>query len=271
MARALRAGMVLLAGAQSESADDMRRLVWRLESAGVRVAMVPVPASLSAPRVLELGATGIPVLAFEGRDVAPERSMVKAAIEWLLALITVSILSPVIAVLALVIRLDSSGPVFFRQVRVGRGGRPFTMLKFRTMRESAEREKAMLASLNVHDGGTLFKIREDPRVTRVGKWLRRFSLDEIPQLFNVLRGEMSLIGPRPPLPSEVANYPLDAHRRFLVRPGLTGLWQVSGRSDLSPTESVRLDTYYVDQWSPMMDLRILARTARVVVAGQGAY
>lgn len=271
MARALRASTVLLVGPQPESPDEMRRLVWRLESAGVVVAMVPVPASLSAPRVLELGSTGVPVLAFEGRDVAPERSMGKAVLEWLLAFIAVAVLSPVIAATALIIKLDSPGPVLFRQVRVGRGGRAFTMLKFRTMRVGAEREKAMLADLNVHDSGTLFKIREDPRVTRVGKWLRRFSLDELPQLFNVLRGEMSMIGPRPPLPSEVENYPLDAHRRFLVRPGLTGLWQVSGRSDLCPVESVRLDTYYVDQWSPMMDLRILVRTAKVVVAGQGAY
>ena len=139
------------------------------------------------------------------------------------------------------------------------------------MYDGAEEMQDALAALNVHDGGTLFKIPEDPRVTSVGQFLRRYSLDELPQIFNVLRGDMSLVGPRPPLPREVANYAGDSHRRFLVRPGLTGLWQVSGRSDLDPAESARLDTHYVEHWSPSLDASILLKTVKVVASGNGAY
>ena len=145
------------------------------------------------------------------------------------------------------------------------------MLKFRTMYLDAEVRRAELESLNVHDAGTLFKIKDDPRITPVGRFMRKFSLDELPQLLNILRGEMSLVGPRPPLPDEVAEYTVDAHRRFRVRPGLTGLWQVSGRSDLDPEESARLDTHYVEQWSIGMDAKILARTPGAVISGRGAY
>lgn len=145
------------------------------------------------------------------------------------------------------------------------------MIKFRTMYRDAEERRAALEAQNEHDSAVLFKVKDDPRITRVGYWLRKFSLDELPQLVNVLKGDMSLVGPRPPLPSEVANYQLDAHRRFRVRPGLTGLWQVSGRSDLDPQRSVHLDTHYVEQWSPAMDAKILARTPLVVLSGKGAY
>jgi exopolysaccharide biosynthesis polyprenyl glycosylphosphotransferase len=178
--------------------------------------------------------------------------------------------SPLLGLIALAIRLESPGPVFFRQVRVGVAGERFTMFKFRSMVWDAEEQRSLLADLD-EGNGILFKIRNDPRVTRVGSVIRRFSLDELPQLINVLRGDMSLVGPRPPLPEEVAGYDDDAVRRLRVRPGMTGLWQVSGRSDLSWEESLRLDLRYVDNWSMALDLSILWRTWRAVVQGSGAY
>jgi lipopolysaccharide/colanic/teichoic acid biosynthesis glycosyltransferase len=171
-------------------------------------------------------------------------------------------------VLTAVVRASSPGPALFRQTRVGKDGVEFTILKFRTMREDAEARRVEL----VTDGhGILFKIRQDPRVTPVGAWLRRYSLDEVPQLINVLRGQMSLVGPRPPLPEEVAGYGDDVRRRLVVRPGMTGLWQVSGRSDLSWEESVRLDLRYVENWSLTLDLQILWKTWSAVARGSGAY
>ena len=177
---------------------------------------------------------------------------------------------PLIAAITIAVRVSSPGPLLFRQERVGVDGRRFTMLKFRSMVPDAEDRRRALAGLD--DGnGMLFKIREDPRITPVGALLRRFSLDELPQLFNVLRGDMSLVGPRPPLPEEAAAYDDDAVRRLRVRPGMTGLWQVSGRSDLSWEESLRLDLRYVDNWSLALDLSILWRTWRAVIRGSGAY
>jgi lipopolysaccharide/colanic/teichoic acid biosynthesis glycosyltransferase len=160
--------------------------------------------------------------------------------------------------------------VLFRQQRIGKDGKPFTMLKFRSMVVDAESQRAQLASLSDRDG-LMFKMRDDPRVTKVGSWLRRYSLDELPQLMNVVAGSMSLVGPRPPLPEEVAQYGDDVRRRLLVLPGVTGLWQVSGRADLSWEESVRLDLRYVDNWSLASDLLILWKTGRAVLGGGGAY
>ncbi len=168
------------------------------------------------------------------------------------------------------IRLTSAGPALYRQERVGRDGKTFRMIKFRSMRVGADAERAVLEGEN-EGNGVLFKLKDDPRVTPFGRVLRRYSLDELPQLFNVLRGEMSLVGPRPPLPSEVALYDGYAPRRMLVKPGLTGLWQVSGRSDLSWDEGLRKDLYYVENWTIAGDLLILLRTARAVFAHEGAY
>jgi lipopolysaccharide/colanic/teichoic acid biosynthesis glycosyltransferase len=168
------------------------------------------------------------------------------------------------------VKLYDGGPVLFRQPRAGRDGESFPMLKFRSMVVDAEAQLASVAHLNESDG-VLFKIRSDPRVTPVGRFLRKYSLDELPQLFNVLRGQMSLVGPRPPLPSEVDRYGSDDRRRLLVRPGMTGLWQVSGRSELSWNEAVRLDLNYVDKWSMLTDLVIMAKTLRAVLASSGAY
>ena len=196
--------------------------------------------------------------------------ILKGATERVIAGLALIFLSPGLLAIAILIKLDSHGPVIFRQARSGVGGAPFSLVKLRSMVPTAEDLLIDLTDKN-ESGGTLFKIRRDPRVTRVGRVLRRFSLDELPQLWNVVTGEMSLVGPRPPLPSEVELYADDARCRLLVKPGLTGLWQVSGRSDLSWGESVRLDLYYVENWSFVMDLLIIARTLGAVVAGRGAY
>jgi lipopolysaccharide/colanic/teichoic acid biosynthesis glycosyltransferase len=168
------------------------------------------------------------------------------------------------------IKLDSRGPVFYLQRRVGKDGHTFTMVKFRTMVRDAESLRAKLLAAN-EGAGLLFKMRSDPRVTRTGRWLRRYSIDELPQLLNVITGSMSLVGPRPPLPEETRKYGPDVRRRLLVKPGLTGLWQVSGRSDLPWDEAVRLDLRYVEDWSLAMDALILWKTVRAVLGGNGAY
>jgi lipopolysaccharide/colanic/teichoic acid biosynthesis glycosyltransferase len=215
-------------------------------------AAVALPLALDPPR-------------YDGRQV------VKAVIEWLAAVVLAVVLAPVLLVLVAAVRLDSRGAPVFRQTRVGRGGRLFTVYKLRTMVSDAEALLADLAESNEASDGLLFKIRQDPRVTRVGAALRRWSLDELPQLWNVVRGDMALIGPRPPLPSEVARYDADVARRLLVRPGITGLWQVSGRSTLSWDDTVRLDLYYVENWSLTLDSVIIWRTLAAVLGGTGAY
>jgi len=181
-------------------------------------------------------------------------------------------LAPMLAAIAIIVKLDSPGPVLFAQKRVGLGGRAFRMLKFRTMRDGADSEQAGVASLNRSEDSRLFKIADDPRVTRVGRVMRRWSVDELPQLANVLRGDMSLVGPRPFFESDLDDYEAHHFRRLAVPPGLTGLWQVSGRSDIVDFEEVvRLDRYYIEHWSLALDFRILARTLPTVVSRKGAY
>jgi exopolysaccharide biosynthesis polyprenyl glycosylphosphotransferase len=180
------------------------------------------------------------------------------------------LISPLLALIVAAIKLEDGGPVLFRQTRVGRHGRPFTMLKFRSMVPDAEARKAQLLALNEMRDGILFKIRKDPRVTRVGRVLRKLSLDELPQLFNVLRGEMSLVGPRPPVPSEVALYDPAHRRRLAAVPGITGLWQVSGRNNIDFQGQVQLDVAYIERQTLALDLAILARTIPAVLSGRGA-
>jgi len=187
-------------------------------------------------------------------------------------LLAVLLLSPVLLAVALAVRLESRGPALFRQTRVGRCSEPFTVYKFRSMYTDAEARLAGLQHLNESDAsGVLFKMKDDPRITRVGKFIRRYSLDELPQLLNVLIGNMAVVGPRPPLPREVDLYGHVVRRRLLVKPGITGLWQVSGRSDLSWEDSVRLDLYYVENWSLALDLQIILKTILAVARGSGAY
>ncbi|MFF7977813.1 sugar transferase [Streptomyces sp. NPDC007901] len=248
----------------------LRRLSWALHGEGCRLVVVPGLTEVAGRRVGIFSVAGLTML-----NVAPPltrglAALLKSVTDRLGAALLIVLLAPVFAAVALAVRLDSPGPVVHRQTRIGRGGVPFTMAKFRTMVADAERLRQQLAGTNEQDG-LMFKIRNDPRITRVGRVLRSCSLDELPQLFNVVRGHMSLVGPRPPLPDEAAGYDEVESRRLAVKPGLTGLWQVSGRSDLSWDETIALDLRYVDNWSPSGDLGVLMRTVRAVVARTGAY
>lgn len=251
------------------SVQAVRRLEWGLDERGAELLVAP-----TAVASVRTGATGrsgerLSLLDLSDGYFTGSRRLVKELFDRVSALTLLWLILPVMATIALLIKVTSPGPVLFRQVRVGLNGHEFTMVKFRTMVVDAEAQRAEL--LATDGDGVLFRMKRDPRITSVGAFLRRFSLDELPQLWNVVRGDMSLVGPRPPLPEEVAGYGLEASRRLRVRPGLTGLWQVSGRSDLSWEESLRLDLRYVDNWSLLLDLHILFRTMRAVIKGSGAY
>ena len=252
---------------QSES---LRSLAWRLHGTGIQLLMAPDLVDIAGPRIVSRPAGGLPMLLVEEPRTTGPAQLVKSLTERVMALVMVAFMLPVLGVIAALVKLTSRGPVLFRQVRIGRDGLPFEMLKFRSMTDGADRQRDALLALNEHDG-PLFKIKNDPRITTVGRWLRRYSLDELPQLWNVVRGDMALIGPRPPLPGEVEHYGGDIGRRLMVKPGITGLWQVSGRADVSWTEAVRLDLYYVENWSLALDLAILVKTAKTVLTGSGAY
>jgi len=236
----------------------------------VKARLVPdlFQMSLSHVEVGDLG--GVPLIEIKEIAFDSVELTIKRLIDLAVAVAGLAVAWPFVLLVALAIRLDSRGPVLFRQLRVGQNGERFWIFKFRTMRMGAEGELEELRDRNEADG-PLFKIKVDPRVTRVGRVLRQTSLDELPQLINVLRGEMSLVGPRPPIPEEVAQY-LPWHRRRLsVPPGMTGLWQVSGRSELTFDEMVLLDLYYIEHWSPWLDVSILLRTVPTVLARDGAY
>jgi exopolysaccharide biosynthesis polyprenyl glycosylphosphotransferase len=237
---------------------------------GVELLVAPAITDVAGPRTVVRPVAGLPLLHVEEPTFRGPRRVAKDIMDRVVAAAGLLVLLPVFTALAVAIRIDTRGPIFFRQGRVGRDGRRFDIVKFRTMVQDAETLQAELRERN-EAAGVLFKLRDDPRVTRVGGFLRRWSIDELPQLWNVLRGEMSLVGPRPPLPAEVARYEYHVSRRLLVKPGMTGLWQVSGRSDLHWDEAVRLDLYYVDHWSPIMDGAIILRTFMAVVRGNGAY
>ncbi len=248
----------------------LRRLAWALDEREVDLIVSPGIVEVAGPRLSIRPAAGLSLLYLDRPVTSVSRMLPKLVLDRALAAALLVANLPLMLVIALAVRSTSPGPVLFRQERIGVGGKPFRMLKFRSMVVDAEQRRSALGGHNEADG-LLFKIRDDPRVTRVGAVIRRYSLDELPQLWNVLRGEMSLVGPRPPLPTEVAAYDGDAYRRLRVRPGMTGLWQVSGRSDLSWEESLRLDLRYVDNWSLALDLQILWRTWRAVFGRAGAY
>ncbi|MGW0820615.1 sugar transferase [Streptomyces sp. NPDC002845] len=269
-ARRHRAELVLLAPGRRLTGDRLRELCWALHDAGFEVALTPGLVETSVKRLKAYSVAGLTVLRIEPPLSGGAQVALKTAADRCAAALGLLLLSPLLALLAVAIRLDSPGPALYRQQRVGRDQETFTMWKFRSMVTDADRRKEELDARNESDGH-MFKMRRDPRVTRVGRVLRRTSLDELPQLFNVLRGDMSLVGPRPPLPEEVASYDAVALRRLRVKPGMTGLWQVSGRSDLSWDETVQLDLHYVDNWSFSSDLDVMSRTLRAVVDGRGAY
>jgi exopolysaccharide biosynthesis polyprenyl glycosylphosphotransferase len=248
----------------------LRRLGWDLEGAGVDLVVAPALTDIAGPRVHVRPVSGLQLLYVEQPEFTGPTWAMKEAFDRILATVALAVLAPVMALIAVAVRLTSPGPVIFRQVRVGRGGDVFTVYKFRTMVVDAERHLEALWELS-EGNDVLFKLKDDPRVTRVGRFLRRISLDELPQLWNVVVGNMSLVGPRPALPNEAERYGRSTARRLLVKPGITGLWQVSGRSDLSWEDSVRLDLYYVENWSFAGDIQILWKTLSAVVRGHGAY
>jgi len=259
----------LLSGA-GETPRHVRRIAWSLEGTDAQLAVVPHLTDIAGGRIRPRPVAGLPLIELEQPELSGPEHVAKRVLDLLVAGVALVVLAPLFAVLAVRIRRDDGGPVLYRQTRVGRDGSQFCCFKFRSMSVDADKHlEALLAENEGH--GVLFKMKDDPRVTSVGRFMRKYSLDEFPQLINVLRGEMSLVGPRPPLPSEVERYAPDMTRRLKVRPGMTGLWQVSGRSDLSAEESERLDLYYVDNWSMAHDLLILLRTVRVVLTGHGAY
>ncbi len=265
-----RADSVLVVPCAHFAPPELRRLGWRLEPDGTQLFVAAGLQDVDTPRTRLHQSGDLSLLHVRHAELDGIRRVVKELADRVLAALALVLVSPLLLTLALAVRLDSRGPAFFRQVRVGKNGDTFTMFKLRTMTRDAEARLVAVASLNESDG-VLFKVRRDPRVTRLGRLLRRTSLDELPQLLNVVLGQMSLVGPRPPLEDEVAAYVGDTHRRLAVKPGITGLWQVSGRSDLSWEESVRLDLRYVDNWSMTLDLLILGRTARAVLSRRGAY
>lgn len=250
--------------------QTLRHLGWELAARNIGLIMAPALTDIAGPRIHTQQVAGLPLIHVTTPALDGGQGVAKRLFDILAATAMIIVASPVMACVAVAIKLDSPGPFLFKQERVGIEGARFAMLKFRSMGVDAEQQLETLSSYN-EGTGVLFKMKKDPRVTRVGAVLRKFSLDELPQLFNIVAGSMSLVGPRPPLPSEVEAYEQDVRRRLLVKPGLTGLWQVSGRSNLSWQDSVRLDLYYVENWSLAGDLIILLRTVRAVLRRDGAY
>jgi exopolysaccharide biosynthesis polyprenyl glycosylphosphotransferase len=270
VAARLGADTIAVTSASETAAQYLRELSWELEGTGIELLVAPGLIEVAGPRLHIRPFEGLPLLAVEQPRFEGWQRVVKGGVDRAVAALAIVALSPLLVAIGLAVRLSSPGPVLYRQERVGVNGKTFTMLKFRSMVTDAEQRLGEIRAMNISDG-LLFKVREDPRVTPVGRWLRRLSLDELPQLLNVLGGTMSLVGPRPPLPAEVARYAPEVRRRLLVKPGLTGLWQISGRSDLPWEEAVRLDLRYVENWSLALDLLIMAKTCRAVLTSAGAY
>src|SRR3954452_13100129 len=261
---------VIVAGGSYSSAADLRRLGWALQGLEIDMLVVPSLTDIAGPRVHMRHVAGLPFVQVEEPQSDRAGGWAKRSFDVLVAGVLVALLSPLLLLVAALVRLQDGGPALYRQRRVGANGTQFDMIKFLSMVVDAETRLSEIQDENEHDG-VLFKIRADPRVTRVRRFIRKYSIDELPQLFNVLGGEMSLVGPRPPLVNEYEKYEQDTHRRLLVRPGMTGLWQVSGRADLPWSEAVRLDLYYVDNWSMVIDLVIMVKTVKAVLASRGAY
>ncbi|MCM3697143.1 sugar transferase [Microbacterium oleivorans] len=268
-----KADTVVVTSTDELPADKVKQISWSLEAGRQHLVIAPGIADIAGPRISSRPVAGLPLLHVETPRFSGGQRVAKRILDVAAASLGVALISPVLLFLAMSIRLSSPGPILFRQTRVGHGGREFTMLKFRSMVIDAEERLAALLEQERDAGNTvLFKMKNDPRVTPIGRIMRRLSLDELPQLFNVIGGSMSLVGPRPPLPREVELYADHVHRRFLVKPGITGLWQVSGRSSLTWEESVRLDLSYVENWTLVGDVVILFKTAKAALApGETAF
>ena len=265
------ADIVVFTDGAFASAKDLRRAMWDLETVSVQAIVVPSLTDVSGERLKVRPVAGLPLVHLESPRARDAARWAKRLFDVVGAAGLLVLTAPLTIATAVIVKLYDGGPVLFRQTRIGRDGRPFACLKFRSMVTDAEELRDDLELGELLPNSVLFKLMADPRVTRPGRFLRRLSIDELPQLWNVLRGQMSLVGPRPPLPQEVAQYEEDMTRRLRVRPGMTGLWQVSGRSGLSWDDTVRLDLYYVDNWSMVQDLVILFRTVSAVLSSRGAY
>jgi exopolysaccharide biosynthesis polyprenyl glycosylphosphotransferase len=268
--RGLGADKVAIAGTNHFGVKGIRKLIWELEPMGVELVVSPGFMDVARSRLVMRPIAGLPLLYIDKPQYQGAQRLQKRAFDFSFALAAVTAAIPLMLIAAVAIKLTSKGPVFYKAERIGIDGKPFMMFKFRTMVDDAHLQLASLLSANESDG-PLFKIRDDPRITPVGRILRRFSIDELPQFINVLRREMSVVGPRPPLRREVEAYDDDVQRRLLVMPGVTGLWQVSGRSDLPWEKAVRLDLSYVDNWSLVGDILIIVKTLRAVLERRGAY
>lgn len=271
LARVHQAQSVVISSADRLSDECLRDLRWALHPYGIDLMVVPGVAAVAQPKLSLERLNGLSLLRVDEPGYSSLSALGKALFDRLLSLVLLVVAAPLFVVVAALIKLEDGGPVFYRPARVGRHGEPFRMWKFRSMQPEADARLAEVRALSGKSGDAFYKWAHDPRVTRIGRALRRTSLDELPQLINVVVGEMSLIGPRPMVDGEGAEFPGFVERRLLVKPGMTGLWQVSGRSDISEQDRVRLDLYYVENWSMDQDLRILARTAMTVARGRGAY
>jgi exopolysaccharide biosynthesis polyprenyl glycosylphosphotransferase len=268
---ASQADTVALTSAAELGPEGIRDLSWQLEKLGVDLVVSPGIVDVAGPRLTVRPVADLPLIHVDKPQYEGAKRFQKRAFDVCFSLLALLAASPIMIASAVAIKVTSRGPVFYCAERIGLDGAPFRMIKFRSMVVDADRRRAEVSHLNDSVGGVLFKIREDPRVTRVGRLLRRYSIDELPQFINVLRGDMSVVGPRPPLQSEVETYDHRVRRRLLVRPGITGLWQVSGRSDLSWEDSARLDLSYVENWSMLSDLAIATKTVSVICGTSGAY
>ena len=266
------ADTVIVTGSDDLPADKVKQISWSLEAGRQHLLLAPNITDIAGPRVRTRPAAGVPLIHVETPRLGRGQRILKRTFDVVASSVLILVFSPVLLALAAIVKITSSGPVLFRQARIGHHGNTFHMLKFRSMRQGADAELAALLAKQGTSEQPLFKVQNDPRITPVGRILRKYSLDELPQLFNVLGGSMSLVGPRPQVAAEVALYTSSARRRLLARPGITGLWQVSGRSTLDWDQSVRLDLYYVENWSLFVDIGILLRTFKAVVApGETAH
>lgn len=265
------ADTVAVTGTEYFGAHGLRQLTWQLEALNVDLVVTPGVMDVAGGRLTLRPVAGFPLVHVERPQYHGAKRFQKRLFDFSFALAALIAMAPLLLIVAIAIKLTSRGPVFYSAERIGINGKPFKMLKFRSMVDDAEKMLPDLSELNEIDGGVLFKIRNDPRVTPIGRIIRRFSIDELPQFINVLKQDMSVVGPRPPLRREVESYDADVMRRLLVKPGVTGLWQVSGRSNLSWEDSVRLDLSYIENWSMIGDLLIICKTLKAVLGSEGAY
>jgi len=264
------ADTVILTGADEIGPDDMRRFGWELEARGVELIVAPALTDIAGPRIHARPVAGLPLIHVSYPTLEGAKRVYKRTFDIVGSGLLILLGSPVLIAVAVAVKRSGPGGILYRQVRIGRHGRAFGMLKFRSMVQDADDQLESLLDAQGTSDKPLFKVTNDPRITPVGQYLRKYSLDEVPQLFNVFLGEMSLVGPRPQRASEVALYDDAAHRRLIMKPGMSGLWQVSGRSNLNWEDSIRLDLYYVENWSLTTDIMILFRTVRAVATPEGA-